>query len=184
LRHSDKSPRGRRIFTSLERITAFSDGVFAVAITLLVLSIAVPAFKGAHTNTNLWRSLSSVWGLFFAYVLSFLIIGTFWYRHHDLFDRLEKADSVMVYLCTLLLMVIAFIPYATSLLGRYGDSKPPSIISRLQRQYFTGKTFTALGCAQAVSSQPGINVLIITCPFQHLIQQWRRELDKFGINGF
>jgi superfamily II DNA or RNA helicase len=45
----------------------------------------------------------------------------------------------------------------------------------------TGKTFTALGCAQEVSSQPGINVLIITCPFQHLIQQWRRELDKFGI---
>jgi uncharacterized membrane protein len=121
LRTSNESLRGRRIFTSLDRINAFSDGVFAVAITLLVLSIAVPALRGAHTNANLWHSLSSVWGLFFSYVLSFWIIGTFWYRHHDLFDRLETADSVMVYLNILLLLVIAFIPFTTSLMGKYGD---------------------------------------------------------------
>jgi uncharacterized membrane protein len=121
MKHTDNSPRARRVFTSLERINAFSDGVFAVAITLLVLSIAVPAIKGAHTNASLWRSLSDVWGHFIAYVLSFLIIGAFWYRHHDLFDHLERADSLMVWLNTMLLMAIVFVPYATSLLGRYGD---------------------------------------------------------------
>lgn len=121
MKHTDNSPRARRVFTSLERINAFSDGVFAVAITLLVLSIAVPAIKGAHTNASLWRSLSAVWGHFFAYVLSFLIIGAFWYRHHDLFDHLQRGDSLMVRLNTMLLMAIVFVPYATSLIGRYGD---------------------------------------------------------------
>jgi len=118
---NNSSPRARRVFTSLDRINAFSDGVFAVAITLLVVGIAVPAFKGAHTNANLWRSLSAVWAHFVVYVLSFLIIGAFWHRHHDLYSHLKRGNPRMVWLNTVLLMVIVFIPYATSLMGRYGD---------------------------------------------------------------
>ena len=121
MKQTEKSSRRRRIFESIERIGAFSDGVFAVAITLLVLAIAVPALKGSPTNADLWHSLSSVWSHFLAYVLSFLIIGAFWYRHHDLFDYIERADPMLVWLNLFFLMIIAFIPYATSLLGRYGD---------------------------------------------------------------
>jgi uncharacterized membrane protein len=118
---SEKRSRRKRIFESIDRIGAFSDGVFAVAITLLVLSIAVPALKGNATNADLWHSLSSVWSHFLAYALSFLIIGAFWYRHHDLFDYMERADPLLIWLNLVFLMIIAFIPYATSLLGRYGD---------------------------------------------------------------
>jgi uncharacterized membrane protein len=121
MKHAESSKHARRVFTSLARINSFSDAVFAVAITLLVLSIAVPTIKGAHTNANLWRGLHDIFGHFLAYVLSFLIIGAFWYRHHDLFDRLERYDSRMVRLNTVLLMFVVFIPYPTSLIGRYGD---------------------------------------------------------------
>ena len=111
----------RKVFTNLDRINSFSDGVFAVAITLLVLSIAVPALEGAHTNANLLRSLSDVWEHFFAYALSFVIIGGFWYRHHALFDELDRYDSVFVVMNLALLMFIVFIPYPTSMIGKYSD---------------------------------------------------------------
>jgi uncharacterized membrane protein len=111
----------RQVFSNLDRINSFSDGVFAVAITLLVLSIAVPALEGAHTNANLLQGLSDVWEHFFAYALSFAIIGGFWYRHHALFDRLERYDSRFVVINMALLMFIVFIPYPTSMIGKYSD---------------------------------------------------------------
>ncbi len=94
------------------RVETFSDGVFAIAITLLVLTIAQPTDYAelAHQLAQRWPSLA-------AYVVSFLVIGIMWVNHHAIFSRLRLVDRAMFYLNLLLLMTIVFIPYPTEVFG-------------------------------------------------------------------
>jgi uncharacterized membrane protein len=94
------------------RVEAFSDGVFAIAITLLVLTIAQP------TNyRDLGHQLATRWPSFAAYVVSFLMIGIMWLNHHSLFSSFERIDRGLFYLNLLLLLTITFLPYPTGVLG-------------------------------------------------------------------
>jgi uncharacterized membrane protein len=97
---------------SKARLEALSDGIFAIAITLLVLTITQPGdyHKLAHQLAGLWPSLA-------AYVVSFAVIGIMWLNHHTLFAHFERIDRGLFYLNLLLLMTIAFIPYPTGVLG-------------------------------------------------------------------
>ena len=94
------------------RVEAFSDGVFAIAITLLVLTIAQPTDYRIlrHQLLDRWPSLA-------AYVVSFLIIGIMWVNHHSIFSHFERIDRGLFYLNMLLLMTITFLPYPTGVLG-------------------------------------------------------------------
>jgi uncharacterized membrane protein len=94
------------------RVEAFSDGVFAIAITLLVLTIAQPTNYGklAHDLGNRWPSLA-------AFVVSFAVIGIMWLNHHSLFIHFERIDRGLFYLNMLLLLTITFLPYPTGVLG-------------------------------------------------------------------
>jgi uncharacterized membrane protein len=94
------------------RVEAFSDGVFAIAITLLVLTIAQPT----HYR-DLGHQLASRWPSFAAYVVSFAIIGIMWLNHHSLFSSFERIDRGLFYLNMLLLLTITFLPYPTGVLG-------------------------------------------------------------------
>jgi len=94
------------------RVEAFSDGVFAIAITLLVLTIAQP-----RTYSDLAGQLGDRWPSLAAYVVSFAIIGIMWINHHSIFRHLEYVDRGLLYLNLLLLMTIAFLPYPTGVLG-------------------------------------------------------------------
>jgi uncharacterized membrane protein len=98
---------------STGRLEAFSDGVIAIAITLLVLEIKIepPGFS------HLWRSLAEEWPSYLAYVTSFLTIGGVWLAHHALFERLSAIDPVLMRLNLLLLMVVAFLPFPTALMA-------------------------------------------------------------------
>ncbi len=97
---------------SKSRVEAFSDGVFAIAITLLVLTIAEP------TNyKNLGSQLGSRWPSLAAFVVSFAVIGVMWLNHHSLFTHFERIDRGLFYLNLLLLMTITFLPYPTGVLG-------------------------------------------------------------------
>lgn len=97
---------------SKSRVEAFSDGVFAIAITLLVLTIAEP------TNyRSLGHQLWDRWPSLVAYVVSFLIIGIMWLNHHSVFSYLERIDRPLVYLNQLLLLTVVFVPYPTGVLG-------------------------------------------------------------------
>jgi uncharacterized membrane protein len=98
---------------SKSRVEAFSDGVFAIAITLLVLTIAQP-----RTYQNLAHELGSQWPSLAAYIVSFAIIGIMWINHHSIFMHLEHVDRGVLYLNLLLLMTIAFLPYPTGVLGQ------------------------------------------------------------------
>ncbi|MFG1764928.1 TMEM175 family protein [Micromonospora parva] len=94
------------------RLLTFSDGVFAIAVTLLVLEIQPP-----HDFEHLVRGLGALWPSYLSYTLSFLLIGQVWVNHHVMFDRVRHVDRGVLFLNTLLLMVIAFLPFSTSLLA-------------------------------------------------------------------
>ncbi|HEX4519929.1 MAG TPA: TMEM175 family protein [Gaiellaceae bacterium] len=94
------------------RLVAFSDGVFAITITLLVLEIKPPT-----DYSNLLHGLGTLWPSYLAYVLTFLFIGQVWVNHHVMFDHIQAADRIVLLLNTLLLMSVAFLPFATSVLA-------------------------------------------------------------------
>jgi uncharacterized membrane protein len=97
---------------SKSRVEAFSDGVFAIAITLLVLTLAQPTDYHA-----LAYQLGSHWPSLAAFVVSFATIGIMWLNHHSLFSRFERLDRGVFYLNMLLLLTITFLPYPTGVLG-------------------------------------------------------------------
>ncbi len=101
---------------STNRLESFSDGVMAVAITLLVLDISVP---NPATTTALGHSLVSKWPNYAAYVVSFITIGIIWINHHAMISRLERADHAILILNLLLLMSIGVLPFATALMSAY-----------------------------------------------------------------
>ena len=94
------------------RLVAFSDGVFAITITLLVLEIRPPT-----DDENLVHGLLALWPSYLAYAVTFLFIGQVWANHHVMFDHIRVADRVVLLLNTVLLMVVAFLPFATSVLA-------------------------------------------------------------------
>ena len=99
---------------STARLEAFSDGVFAVAITLLVLDLKVNAPAG-----GLAHALAVAWPHYTTYVVSFLTIGIIWMNHHAQFDRIVKADRTLMVLNLLLLMFVTLIPFPTGLLATH-----------------------------------------------------------------
>lgn len=97
------------------RVEAFSDGVFAIAITLLILDIRVPdAGEG-----SLARALLRQWPSFTSYAVSFAVIGIIWVNHHAIFRYVVRVDRVVLFLNLGLLMAVSFLPFPTALFARY-----------------------------------------------------------------
>lgn len=113
---------------TVERVSALSDGVFAVAITLLVVSIAVPTIHGTLTNSKLAHGLAEIWPHFFSYFLSFIIIAMFWISHHALFTVIRRVDRVLIWLNMLYLLLIVFMPYPTELLSLFGKTMVATVL--------------------------------------------------------
>lgn len=118
------------------RLEAFSDGVFAIAITLLVLEIKVPP-----SGSPLGRELLNLWPSYFAYTVSFIVIGAIWINHHAMFDHIVRSDHKLLLLNTLHLMFIAFLPFPTAVLAQalHDRSNEPMATS------FYGGTLTVIG---------------------------------------
>jgi uncharacterized membrane protein len=106
--------RGR----DLSRILAFTDGVFAIAITLLVLQIEVP--QGLTSNSGFLNELDDMLPDFIAFVISFIVIGIFWINHHRLMRMVKEYDSLLIGLTMLYLGGIVLLPFSTQLIGEYG----------------------------------------------------------------
>jgi hypothetical protein len=102
----------RSVSRDTVRLVAFSDGVFAITITLLVLEIRPPT-----DDENLLHDLVALWPSYLAYAVTFLFIGQVWANHHVIFDHIRAADRIVLLLNTVLLMVVAFLPFATSVLA-------------------------------------------------------------------
>jgi uncharacterized membrane protein len=106
------------------RIVAFTDGVFAIAITVLVLGIDIPE---ELPDADLHDYLVDSWPQLFAYFLSFAVIGRFWLSHHGIFGLLHDFDRRLLVLNLVYLSLIVLIPFPTNLLGEYG-SEPDAVV--------------------------------------------------------
>jgi uncharacterized membrane protein len=107
------------------RILALSDGVFAIALTLLILDIAVPA---TTSNNDLAKVLLDLWPRYLAFALSFLVISRFWVIHRQAFRLIVRGDPALVWLNLLLLLFISFLPFPTAVLGEHNGSPAAAVL--------------------------------------------------------
>jgi TMEM175 potassium channel family protein len=126
-RQTDSSNNGapplQRSDTS--RLEAFSDGVFAVAITLLILEIKVPPLNHATASgADLIRALLGQWPSLMAYVISFISILIMWVNHHEIFGIVTQVSRGVLFANGLLLLLITFVPFPTAVLAAYIDHEP------------------------------------------------------------
>lgn len=101
------------------RVEAFSDGVFAIAITLLVLEIRVPPPDVTGHGSTLLPALLRLWPSYLGYLISFVTIGVMWVNHHSMFVLIRQTDRYFLLLSVFFLMCIAFLPFPTGLLAEY-----------------------------------------------------------------
>jgi uncharacterized membrane protein len=104
----------------LDRLIALSDGVFAIALTLLVLELALPGASANLHGRALTESILATWPTVLAYLTSFAVIGIFWQGHNQMFQHLERYDGGLMWLAFLQLACVAFLPFPTSVLGEHG----------------------------------------------------------------
>lgn len=104
----------RRTWEQTRRVEAFSDGVIAIAITILVLQINIPQ----RLLSNLGRELLGLWPSYLAFVISFLTIGRIWLVHHTIFSAIRAVDIPFLRANTFLLMLVSFLPFPTAVLSQ------------------------------------------------------------------
>ena len=115
---------------SLVRLAAFSDGVFAIAITLLILEIKVPPIDSIHSTSDLVNSIFHLWPSFFAFLYSFGGILVQWIFHHNILNLLDKTSRPFLYINGFLLLTIVFFPFPTAFLAEYinTDYAMPAVV--------------------------------------------------------
>jgi uncharacterized membrane protein len=126
------------------RIEAFSDGVFAIAITLLVLEVRVPHVE---EGGSLAMALRDIWPSYVAYAVSFISIGIMWANHHNMFKDIARFDHSVVVLNLLLLMGISFLPFPTALVAEYvreGHHEKEAVLVYTTAMAFVAFMFGAL----------------------------------------
>lgn len=111
-----------------QRMNAFSDGVFAIAITLLVLDIRTPSAWRIASDNDLARAIGGLWPNIAAYVQSFLVVGVYWVAHHSLLSYVRRVDRAFLWLNNLFLLCVGFIPFPASLLGAFTLYRTASLI--------------------------------------------------------
>ena len=118
------APRRRYDRDSVEfaRTVAFTDGLFAIAMTLLVVSLAVPTLSDSDSVGQLADKLSDDSATFVSFAISFAVIGRYWLAHHTYFSALKQLDRGLIALNLVYLAFIAFLPFPTALLGEYFEN--------------------------------------------------------------
>jgi TMEM175 potassium channel family protein len=112
------------------RLEAFCDGVFAIALTLLIIDIRIPASEGIGTTRELWRALGHLGPSIAAFVVSFAIILITWVNHHRFFRLVNRSSGAFVYANGFLLLTVVFMPFPTALVGEYllTDHVAPAVV--------------------------------------------------------
>jgi uncharacterized membrane protein len=104
------------------RVLAFSDGLFAIAMTLLVVGIGLPTVSDADSVGALWEALGDQQEDVVSFFISFAVIGRYWVAHHQFFARLSECDGGLVTINLVYLAFVAFLPFPTDLLGNYFEN--------------------------------------------------------------
>lgn len=123
-------PRERSL--EFDRVANFSDAVFAIAATVLVLSINIPAgLKDPGLDEKLWDGFQDALPNIFAYALSFYTIGLYWLAHHRLFRFIRRIDGTFITINLLELGLVALLPFPTETLGNYAGNRPAVVVYAL-----------------------------------------------------
>ena len=126
------------------RIEALIDGIFAVALTLLVLDIKLPEGMTYATNEALWNRLLSLERHFAIYAISFIVIGIYWVAHHVQFHYVRYTDRRLIWINMLFLLLISFLPFATDLVGDHEDLVLPCEIYGVTLLLLSGLSYLHL----------------------------------------
>lgn len=109
------------------RIETLCDGVFAIAMTLMVFGIKVPIVAGVMGSPDLADALLALWPQFVTYAISFVMLGVFWIGHHNQFHYIRRTDRVLLWINITFLMFVTAIPFSTQVLGQY-RSQPAAVV--------------------------------------------------------
>lgn len=101
------------------RLEAFSDGVFAIALTILIIEIKIPQVESVHTNKELWNAFARSWPSWLAFFVSFITILISWVAHAHAFKLIGKSTNKLIYANALLLLSIITLPFFTNVLAEY-----------------------------------------------------------------
>jgi uncharacterized membrane protein len=110
------------------RITALVDGIFAVAMTLLVLDLKFPEGLKLNSDSEVWRQILGLTGHFSAFALSFIVLGAFWIAHHSLFHFVRKVNRALLWLNLLFLLFVTLLPFSTNLISDHGNLQIPVVV--------------------------------------------------------
>jgi uncharacterized membrane protein len=111
---------------SARRIETLVDGVFAIAMTLLVLGITVPSIANP-TEASLYQALLDLLPNFYSYFISFVLLAVFWRINHVQFNRIKKADGTLLWIIVIWLLFVALVPFSAFFVGEYGNFQIPNI---------------------------------------------------------
>ena len=139
------------------RIEAFSDGIFSIAATLLVLELKRPP-----VNLPFWTGVLQLWPGYVSFVLSFFFIGIMWINHHRLFVHIQKADDLLMAANLLLLLGVVFVPYPTALMAQSITSADPAYARNVA--IFYNSTYLAMGLL--------FNLLLFVCRRQKVLDHY------------
>jgi uncharacterized membrane protein len=119
---SEKAPRPWANLGT-DRVKAFSDGVFSIVITLLVLELHVPKLEAPASGSELIWALVAIWPKLLTYFASFIVIGIYWIAHHNLFHYVHRSNRNLLWLNNFYLMAVSLIAFTADMLGSYPDNR-------------------------------------------------------------
>jgi len=151
------------------RIEAFSDGVFSIVITLMAFQIKLPAIDPAHAAVDLPRAVLSLWPEFYTYALSFFMVGVYWIGHHNAYHHIQHSNRALLWLNLISLMLVALLPFSTSLFGRFLEQQLAVIIY--------GLNIIAIGAANYLQWQYALRARLVDSE----IEDWFVERANFRL---
>ena len=148
------------------RLEALSDGVFAIAMTLLVLDLRMPELPHTASSMDILRAFVALRATFLAFVITFLLAGSFWYLHHVTFHNIRYITRGVAAINVLFLMFVSLLPFSTGLLGRFGLGSPAA-----QAVYFSNQLALGLvlNLQWVVARRLGLLILPIGDPRARLM---------------
>ncbi len=176
------------------RLDQLSDGIFAIVMTLLVLEIRVPLIEGVSTNADVFRAFISVTPLFLSYLLSFMLLFTYWRGHHHIASVLAKnIDNAFATLNAFFFLFVGLVPFTTLLLGRYHDTQAAiaiygvhiiiiGLLLYMMRQYVIGApTIRNLEMSPSETQHGTIRILfpVYTAACAIIVSFWSTEISLF-----
>lgn len=114
-----------------KRLETLVDGIFAIAMTLLVLGLAVPHINGQLSNTVIQDSFYGLLPSFYSFILSFFLLAMFWNGHHRIFNHIKRINSTLLWINVIWLLFIVMVPFSASSISQYGIYTFPNVIFNL-----------------------------------------------------